>query len=325
MNDDRHALVRRRHRGLSVGLVLALAALALPGVAGAAGTLDQQQTSTASGVLAVEKEHTPAQAFTAGRSGRLTHVELPLYFPFCPNPVPRLTITIRPLGSDGSPSADILADASVPERCTPDLEWKTVAFASPARVRAGLRYAIVATSDGVFSGGTWFWGFREADPYPGGAAWQHTAAGWTEHSSDMAFKTYVEPAVEARFLAPLDQSTDAGTVVNTAKNGRVVAVRVQLATDGIAITDANAPGPVTIQMTKLAACEADVASDPVEVYAAGSTNSGSAFRYDLASQAWVYNLDTKAMGLTSGDCYRIAAVVDGVEASNAWAIVSPVR
>jgi hypothetical protein len=50
---------------------------------------------------------------------------------------------------------------------------------------------------------------------------------WFVSPGDAAFKTYVTPtAVSVAFLDPLSESTSDRTVVNTAKNGRVVPVKV---------------------------------------------------------------------------------------------------
>jgi hypothetical protein len=51
----------------------------------------------------------------------------------------------------------------------------------------------------------------------------------------------------------------------------------------------------------------------------------NAFRYDATTQRWVYELDTRAMHLTSGDCYRLNVSVNGVQATNASAVLEPVR
>ncbi|MGH3371345.1 MAG: PxKF domain-containing protein [Nocardioidaceae bacterium] len=105
----------------------------------------------------------------------------------------------------------------------------------------------------------------------------------------------------AQFLQPLTQSNDpASPVVNTGKNGRVIPVKLQLSQSGEAITDLNAPGPVTIAVSGLA-CGTSAGSDPVSSYAdAGQSSAGTnQFRYDALAQAWVYNLDTKALGIVT--------------------------
>jgi hypothetical protein len=130
-----------------------------------------------------------------------------------------------------------------------------------------------------------------------------------------------------QFLSPLTQSTDpASPVLNTGKNGRVIPVKVQISQSGEAITDLNAPGPVTIAVSALA-CGTSAGSDPVTSYAdAGQSSAGTnQFGYDAGIGAWIYNLDTKALGLVSGNCYRIDVSVDGVQITNAFAIFQPTK
>lgn len=133
--------------------------------------------------------------------------------------------------------------------------------------------------------------------------------------------------LNGRFLPPLTQSTDlASPVVNTGKNGRVIPVKVQIGQGGTAITDLNAPGPVTISVSKLA-CGASAGSDPVSAYAdAGQSSAGTnRFRYDAIIQAWVYNLDTTVLGLVTGNCYRVDVSVAGTPITNAFAVFQPTR
>jgi hypothetical protein len=130
-----------------------------------------------------------------------------------------------------------------------------------------------------------------------------------------------------QFLQPLDQSTDASNpVLNTAKNGRVIPVKVQLGQGGTELTDQNTPGPVTIGVSRLSSC-AGGSSDQVETYAdAGSSSAGtSEFRYDPALPGWIYNLDTKALGLVTDACYRIDVAVDGTKAGNAFAVLKSTK
>jgi hypothetical protein len=129
------------------------------------------------------------------------------------------------------------------------------------------------------------------------------------------------------FLAPLVQSTDPTSAqINTGKNGRVIPVKVQINTGGTALTNLNAPGPVTIAVSKFA-CGASAGTDPVTSYAdAGQSSAGTnQFNYDSTAQAWVYNLDTKALGLVTGNCYRIDVAVNGTQIANAFAVFQPTK
>jgi hypothetical protein len=130
------------------------------------------------------------------------------------------------------------------------------------------------------------------------------------------------------FLPPLDQSTDPcdPEVVNTGKNGRVVPVKVQLTTfDGTPLTDQDGV-TVTIRVTRLTT-PGDGTNDPIETYAdAGSSSAGTdQFRFDARIPGWIYNLDTKALVLTTGVTYRIDVLVDGCQFSNVFAAFKPVK
>jgi hypothetical protein len=137
-----------------------------------------------------------------------------------------------------------------------------------------------------------------------------------------------EPPFSQHFLQPLAQSTDrANPVINVGKNGRVIPVKVQITQGSTEITDVNAPGPVTIAVSKLASCSSSAGTDPIETYAdSGQSSAGTnQFRYDATAQAWVYNLDTKALGLVTGNCYRIDVSVNGTQITNAFAVFQPTK
>jgi len=156
---------------------------------------------------------------------------------------------------------------------------------------------------------------------------RHAIDGDCLASSTGSFQTY-STAFTDLFLQPLDQSTDPShPVLNTGKNGKVISAKVQISQGGSAITNLNAPGPVTIAVSKLATCSATAGTDPVESYAdAGQSSAGTnQFHYDTASQSWVYGLDTKALGLITGNCYRIDVSVNGTKITNAFAVFQPTK
>jgi hypothetical protein len=127
-----------------------------------------------------------------------------------------------------------------------------------------------------------------------------------------------------QFLRPLDQSTDPNNpVINTGKNGRVIPVKVLLTQGGMPVTDQGAVS-VTILVTRVAT-SGNETNNPVESYAdAGNSSAGSnEFRYDGA--AWSYNLDTQALGLTTGISYRIDVLVNGCPVLNAFAVFQPTK
>jgi hypothetical protein len=148
-------------------------------------------------------------------------------------------------------------------------------------------------------------------------------------ASDGGQSAPISPALvtsySGQYLAPLTQSTNASNpAINNVKNGRVVPVKVQLSQGSTAITDQNAPGPITIRVTGPLACGAAPPGD-IGVYAdAGSSSGGTnQFRYDATMPGWIYNLDTRALHLTVGSCYRIDAAVNGTVIPNAFVIIRP--
>jgi hypothetical protein len=131
-----------------------------------------------------------------------------------------------------------------------------------------------------------------------------------------------------QFLPPLTQSSDpANPVLNTGKNGKVISVKVRISSGGSPLTDQNAPGPVTVAISKLASCSTIAGSDPVANYAdAGQSSAGTdQFNFDPGSQAWQYGLDTRALGLVTGNCYRIDVSVNGTQITNAFAVYQPTK
>ena len=74
-------------------------------------------------------------------------------------------------------------------------------------------------------------------------------------------------------------------------------------------------------------CGTSAGTDPVTSYAdAGQSSAGTnQFRYVALAQAWVYGLDTRVLGLVTGNCYRIDVAVNGTEITNAFAVFQPTR
>jgi hypothetical protein len=107
------------------------------------------------------------------------------------------------------------------------------------------------------------------------------------------------------FTGAFQQPLDANGVLNKAKLGRVVPVKLTItANDG-----GSVPSPVYFGQRKIS-CIATAASDVVEEYAAGSSNLGNTFR--LADGAWIYNLDTsKLPGAAVNSCYQLDIYVGG--------------
>ena len=84
---------------------------------------------------------------------------------------------------------------------------------------------------------------------------------------------------------------------------------------------------MTIAVSKLTSCSSSAGTDPIATYAdAGQSSAGTnQFRYDAGAQTWIYNLDTKALGLVTGNCYRIDVSVNGTQVANAFAVFQPTK
>jgi hypothetical protein len=132
------------------------------------------------------------------------------------------------------------------------------------------------------------------------------------------------------FLPPFDDSTPSGLIVNKMKNGRVVPVKASIY-DSCALNYVTDPTTsVTIKTSKTSGTGS---SDPIEEYAdAGQSSAGTnQFRWtaDLSVPGegfWIYNLDSKALGLIVNNLYRVDAYVGMVKATvSNWAVLQPVK
>jgi hypothetical protein len=126
------------------------------------------------------------------------------------------------------------------------------------------------------------------------------------------------------FLAPFDDSTPSTLIVNKMKSGRVVPVKAKLYDDCVGAFVNDPATDVTIKVSKTAG---GGTGDPVEEYAdAGQSSAGTnAFRW-TSDGFWIYNLDSKALGLVVGNNYRVDISVGGVKATvDTWAVLQPVK
>ncbi len=143
--------------------------------------------------------------------------------------------------------------------------------------------------------------------------------------SDLTNSLTVNQTYTLDFLPPFDDSTPSGLIVNKMKNGRVVPVKAAILDDCAlsAVTDPAAN--VTIKVIKTSGTGG--ISDPVETYAdAGESSAGtSSFRWSTDG-FWIYNLDSKALGLVTNNFYRVDVYVGAVKASvDNWAVLQPVK
>jgi hypothetical protein len=185
-----------------VAAAAALIALAFTAPSAAsAGTLDQSQTSTSGGAGIFGGSDQYAQTFTAGLSGGLDQVDVPLSKDCQRNGV---TVEIRTVSADGKPTNATLASAVIPDASvTSAMQFLSVPFASPAPVTTGTQYAIVLSSPTstmcpppmfLDPSHTYEWGFAAGNPYPGGQGWgsQNGGMSWGAFGDfEFGFKTYV--------------------------------------------------------------------------------------------------------------------------------------
>jgi hypothetical protein len=134
----------------------------------------------------------------------------------------------------------------------------------------------------------------------------------------------VDQTYTVDFLPPFDDSAPSGLIVNRMKNGRVVPVKATVYDDCALsfVTDPDAD--VTIRTSKTSGTGA---GDPVEEYAdAGESSGGTdAFRWS-DDGFWIYNLDSKALGLVVNNLYRVDIYVGGIQATiSNWAVLQPVK
>lgn len=134
----------------------------------------------------------------------------------------------------------------------------------------------------------------------------------------------VQQTYAVDFLPPFDDSSPSTLIVNKMKNGRVVPVKATIY-DECALADVTDPtAAVTIGTTKTSGTGT---GDPVEIYADAGQSSGDTNRFRWSTDGfWIYNLDSKALGLVVNNTYRVDAYVDGDKATrDTWALLQPVK
>ncbi len=142
----------------------------------------------------------------------------------------------------------------------------------------------------------------------------------------------VNRVFQTDFLPPFDDSTPSKLITNTMKNGRTVPVKATIfdtCSNGGYVT---APAAVTVGVKK-STTSTSATPDPVETYSDAGASSGNteAFRWNADATSptggfWIYNLDSKGLGLTTNTVYRIDIYVDGSQATKTdWALLQPVK
>jgi len=97
--------------------------------------------------------------------------------------------------------------------------------------------------------------------------------------------------------------------------------------DGVKQDPSTVGGDVTIKVVG-AACDT-TQDDPVEEYADAGSSNGNTNLFRWASDGWIYNLETTALGLQVGKCYRLDVYIGGASAirasSSTYALFKPVK
>ena len=143
--------------------------------------------------------------------------------------------------------------------------------------------------------------------------------------SDLTNGVTIDQTYTVDFRPPFDDSTPSGLIANKMKNGRVVPVKATIFDDCALAFLTDPAAEVTIRVSKTSGSGG--ASDPVEEYAdAGQSSAGTnEFRWS-SDGFWIYNLDSKALGLVVNNLYRVDVWVGGVKATvSNWAVLQPVK
>jgi hypothetical protein len=138
--------------------------------------------------------------------------------------------------------------------------------------------------------------------------------------------TLASVSYTATWQRPLLHATTAPFPIVDIKNGRVVPGKVTISDGTDPVTGDGATPPVVTIFVSGIACDGAGVDTPDSTYAdAGQSSAGTdRFRWDGDAEQWVYNLDTKGLGLTVGHCYKLEASVDGTLASG-FAVIRPVK
>jgi hypothetical protein len=141
--------------------------------------------------------------------------------------------------------------------------------------------------------------------------------------SDLVNALTINQTYTARFAPPFDNSTPSALVANKMKSGRVVPVKVTLYDDcaGAFLTDPNATVIIAVSKTS-----GGGTGDPIEEYADAGQSSAGTNQFRWTTDFWIYNLDSKALGLVVGNNYRVDVYVGAVKATvSTWAVLQPVK
>jgi hypothetical protein len=329
MDTDKRRAGNRMLRRAAIS-ALVLLAIGAPAPALAAGSLDQVHNDFgASKALIGTHENGPdvqqGQVFTAGVSGLLDQVDLPIRV--VGDPGVALQVEIRAVDGSGYPSTVLgsatVAQAGVPvcdmagcDSELPDSDYTSFTFVSvplstPAPVSAGTDYAITLSATGAtldiygdMIGRTtnrYEWAGVGHDAAVAGPGVSYVGGvGWYPTNSDRAFRTYVT-TYHADVAAPIN--ADGSSVF---KSKGTVPVRFTLSLGGVATCSLP---PATIAVTRTGGVDPGPVNETAYLFAA---DNGSDFR--IAGCQYSYNLNSRGLGAGT---YRVDLLIDGSVAGSA--------
>ena len=150
----------------------------------------------------------------------------------------------------------------------------------------------------------------------------------TDKDTGSGSNTSGDLTVAQTYTATFYRPLDSGGILNSFKNGRVVPVKVSLTDDcnGDAAVTGTTGETVTVLLNKVALTGGSPGTDAVEEYADAGASSGNSdvMRWSEADGFWIYNLDSKALGLSTGSKYQLKIVVDGTAATQS-ALLTPTK
>ncbi|QRG67512.1 Ig-like domain-containing protein [Brevibacillus choshinensis] len=142
---------------------------------------------------AVSSSNKAGQSFIPSQSGYLTKISL-FMVAYRGGETDDMTVTLRTVNQDGTPSEEILAQTALKGPVTSS-DWREITFPSPPLVEAGKPYAIVLTSstDPYY---TYAIAQSISEAYENGRVFYGSGSSWHTEvgaNGDLVFRTYVEP------------------------------------------------------------------------------------------------------------------------------------
>ena len=218
-------------------------------------------------------------------------------------------------GSASDPTSGInVTEVSIKQVST-GMYWNGTSFASTTEVLSP-----------VGNGGTWLKMFAYSS-FP--STGQYTIRAKTTDNATNTSTTSVTFQLNRYTLdyqSPIDDSTPTAIVLNTGKNGRVIPVKIRVYLEGVNQSSTQiAQGRLEINVNPTN-CSTAAVVDGVELYSDAGASNGNTNDFRPTGDHWIYNLDTKALGLVTNQCYRLDVYLDGVRISTQqFAIFKPTK